>query len=94
MIRAHKNRTLAAQTPSPYYGVLKELIEHLYEDLDADIELRKLDIVIAAETANLPQDLQELVALLPSGNYTYDRVCNQLNSIITGHAWGPIYGTL
>ena len=55
---------------------------------------RRLDIVVAAEAADLPDDLAEIVNLLPPGSYTRQRLCDQLNSAIGGHAWGQVYGTV
>ena len=45
-------------------------------------------------TNDLPDDLQEIVSLLPPGSYTRERLCDQLNSAIGGHAWGQGYGTV
>ena len=39
-------------------------------------------------------DLAEIVNLLPPGSYTRQRLCDQLNSAIGGHAWGQVYGTV
>ena len=50
--------------------------------------------VVAAEAADLPDDLAEIVNLLPPGSYTRQRLCDQLNSAIGGHAWGQVYGTV
>ena len=43
---------------------------------------------------DLPDDLDEIIALLPPGTYTRQRLCDQLNSAIGGHAWGQVYGTV
>ena len=56
--------------------------------------VRRLDAVLAAEAADLPEDLLRVVWLLPPGDYTRERLCTQLNSAITGHAWGQVYGTV
>ena len=56
--------------------------------------VRRLDVVVAAESADLPEDLAEIIALLPPGTYTRQRLCDQLNSAIGGHAWGQVYGTV
>ena len=56
--------------------------------------VRRLDVVIAAETADLPDELMRIVNLLPPGDYTRQRLCDQINSAITGHAWGQVYGTV
>lgn len=56
--------------------------------------VRRLDAVLAAEAADLPDDLVRIVKLLPPGDYTRARLCTQLNSALTGHAWGQVYGTV
>lgn len=80
--------------PSPTYGALQLIIDDLYEGAPYDYEVRRLDVVIAAESGDLPADLLEVVSLLPPGNYTRARLCDQLNSAIGGHAWGLVYGTV
>lgn len=57
-------------------------------------KVRRLDVVMAAESVDLPEDLREIVDLLPPGAYTRRRLCDQLNSAIGGHAWGQVYGTV
>ena len=56
--------------------------------------VRRLDVVIAAEAADLPEELMRIVNLLPPGNYTRQRLCDQINSAINGHAGGHVYGTV
>lgn len=80
--------------PSPAYGVLQAIVDDLYEDVPYDYEVRRLDVVIAAEAGDLPADLLEIVSLLPPGTFTRARLCDQLNSAIVGHAWGLVYGTV
>ena len=63
-------------------------------DEEEPFTVRRLDVVIAAETADLPDELMRIVNLLPPGNYTRQRLCDQINSAITGHAWGQVYGTV
>ena len=89
---------------SPYYGALQDIVDDLYEvgDTKEEIiaamvnppEVRRLDVVLAAEAADLPEDLLRIVRLLPPGNYTRDRLCTKLNSALAGHAWGQVYGTV
>lgn len=80
--------------PSPEFGALQAIIDDLYEGMPADYEVRRLDVVIAAEAGDLPSDLIEIVGLLPPGTFTRVRLCDQLNSAIGGHAWGQVYGTV
>ena len=80
--------------PSPHFGALQAIVDELYDDMPYDYEVRRLDVVIAAESYDLPADLLEIVGLLPPGTYTRVRLCDQLNSSIGGHAWGQVYGTV
>ena len=80
--------------PSPAFGALQAIVDDLYEGMPADYEVRRLDVVIAAEAGDLPSDLLEIVSLLPPGEFTRVRLCDQLNSAIGGHAWGQVYGTV
>ena len=80
--------------PSPAYGALQAIVDDLFDGMPRDHEVRRLDVVIAAEAGDLPADLLEVVGLLPPGNFTRGRLCDQLNSAINGHAWGQVYGTV
>ena len=80
--------------PSPGYGALQAVIDDLFEGKPRTYAVRRLDVVIAAEAGDLPEDLLEIVNLLPPGNFTRQRLCDQLNSAIGGHAWGQVYGTV
>ena len=79
---------------SPDFGALQAIVDELFEDMPRDFAVRRLDVVIAAESNDLPADLQEIVNLLPPGEYTRQRLCDQVNSAIVGHAWGLVYGTV
>ena len=80
--------------PSPSYGALQAIVDELCEGRSRDFEVRRLDVVLAAEASDLPDDLLEIVNLLPPGTFTRIRLCDQLNSAIGGHAWGQVYGTV
>ena len=80
--------------PSPSFGALQSIVDDLYEGKPRDYTVRRLDVVIAAESGDLPDDLLEIVNLLPPGEFTRQRLCDQLNSSIGGHAWGLVYGTV
>ena len=80
--------------PSPAYGALQAIVDDLFEGMPRDYEVRRLDVVIAVEAGDLPSDLLEIVSLLPPGAFTRQRLCDQLNSAIGGHAWGQVYGTV
>ena len=86
---------------SPHYGALQGVVDALFgEDGAASapdgtlLRVRRLDAVLMAESVGLPDDLREIVNLLPPGNYTRQRLCDQINSAINGHAWGQVYGTV
>ena len=89
---------------SPYYGALQRVVDDLFRDDDAPymqlideeaaFKVSKLDAVVAAEAADLPDELVRIVTMLPSGEYTRRCLTDQLNSAITGHAWGQVYGTV
>lgn len=76
---------------APAYGALQDMVDALFAD---EVRVRRLDVVLAAESADLPDDLREIVSLLPPGDYTRQRLCDQVNSAIGGHAWGQVYGTV
>lgn len=73
------------------YGALQKVVDSLFE---SDERVSRLDVVLAAEAADLPCDLMEVVELLPPGLYARARLCTQLNSSISGHGWGYVYGTV
>ena len=89
---------------SPYYGAMQRIVDELFRDDDAPymqlideeaaFKVSKLETVMAAEAADLPDELLRIVTMLPSGEYTRRRLTDQLNSAITGHAWGQVYGTV
>lgn len=80
---------------SPHFGALQNVVDSLFAPDDPKTKaVRRLDVVVAAEAADLPDDLAEIVTLLPPGNYTRQRLCDQMNSAIGGHAWGQVYGTV
>lgn len=73
------------------YGELQRLVDTLYATEET---VSSVDVVVRAEMDDLAPDLIEVVELLPAGNYKRGRLCDQLNSIITAHGWGYIYGTV
>ena len=73
------------------YGELQRLVDALYA---TEVTVSSVDVVVRAEMDDLAPDLIEVVELLPAGNYKRGRLCDQLNSIITAHGWGYIYGTV
>lgn len=75
------------------YGELQQLVNELYAH-NMSGSVSKLDVLSRAEIDDLCDDLMEVVDLLPSGRYKRGRLCDQLNSIITAHGWGYVYGTV
>ena len=77
--------------PAEEYGELQRLVDTLFS---TDETVSRLDVVVRAETDDLCDDLLEVVNLLPAGTYRRARLCDQLNSIVTAHGWGYVYGTV
>lgn len=69
----------------------QRMIDSLYRDAGT---VSRLDVVIRAEAADLPDEVVGLVNLLPPGRYPRPRLCDQLNSAITAHGWGRTLGTV
>ena len=76
------------------YGAMQDVVDSLFAGCGPFDTVRRLDVMMAAEAGDLPDDLREIVNLLPPGTYTRQRLCDQLNSAIGGHAWGQVYGTV
>ena len=78
---------------APEYGDLQQLVNELYyHDMSGTVS--KIDVLSRAEIDDLCDDLMEVVDLLPAGRYKRGRLCDQLNSIVTAHGWGNVYGTV
>ncbi len=75
------------------YGELQQLVDQLYAGRMSST-VSKVDVVVRAEMNDLCDDLMEVIELLPAGNYRRARLCDQLNSIVTAHGWGYVYGTV
>lgn len=56
--------------------------------------VRRLDAVLLAEAIDLPTDLIGIVNLLPPGDYSRQRMCDQFNSALKGHGWNGRFGTV
>ncbi len=70
---------------------LQLLIDSIFADSD---QVERVDVLVKAETDDLPEDLIEVVRLLPQGVYKRGPLCDQLNSIIVAHGWGYVWGTV
>ena len=80
--------------PAAEYGELQQLVEALYREVGPSGAVSRIDVIMRAEIDDLSDDLREVVELLPAGSYKRGRLCDQLNSIITAHGWGLVYGTV
>lgn len=78
---------------SDEFGSLQRVVDALYADPRIET-VRRMDVLVMAEVYDLCSNLCDIVKLLPPGSYTRQKLCNQLNASITGHAWGLMYGTV
>jgi hypothetical protein len=69
----------------------QRMIDTLFRDNGV---VSRLDVVLAAENLDLPEEVIGLVNLLPPARYTRQKLCDQLNSAIVGHGWGRTLGTV
>ena len=76
-----------AREKSPDYGVLQEFIDRLFDYM-------RLEVVLEGEAYGLNGELMEVLNLLPPGLYTRDRLCGQINSSLSSHGWGYVYGAV
>lgn len=91
MMKPGGHMTNGTHARAEEYGELQRLVDALFA---TDEVVSRLDVVVRAEVDDLAPDLVEVVELLPSGSYRRARLCDQLNSIITAHGWGYVYGTV
>ena len=71
--------------------LLARFIDSLFRDAP---RVSRLDIVLRAQTYDLPDVLLEIVNNLPPTPYSRHRLADQLNSAIVGHGLSRIYGTV
>ena len=77
------------------YGELQRVVDAVFAPgISSRATASKLDVVARAEIFDLCDDLAEVVEALPSRTYTRQRLCDQLNSILTARGWGNVYGTV
>jgi hypothetical protein len=70
---------------------LIRLIEAVFRDSRV---VTRLDVVIRADALDVSPRIREIVDLLPPARYTRPKLCDQLNSAITGHGWARDLGTV
>ena len=80
-----------AREKSPDYGVLQEFIDRLFDGRE---DYMRLEVVLEGEAYGLNGELMEVLTLQPPGLYTRDRLCGQLNSSLSSHGWGFVYGAV
>ncbi len=80
-----------AREKSPDYGVLQEFIDRLFDGREDNM---RLEVVLEGEAYGLNGELMEVLNLLPPGLYTRDRLCGQINSSLSSHGWGYVYGAV
>lgn len=80
-----------AREKSPDYGVLQEFIDRLFDGRE---DYMRLEVVLEGEAYGLNGELMEVLNLLPPGLYTRDRLCDQINSSLSSHGWGYVYGAV
>ena len=80
-----------AREKSPDYGVLQEFIDRLFDSRE---DYMRLEVVLEGEAYGLNGELMEVLNLLPPGLYTRDSLCSQINSSLSSHGWGYVYGAV
>ena len=80
-----------AREKSSDYGVLQEFIDRLFICRE---DYMRLEVVLEGEAYGLNGELMEVLNLLPPGLYTRDRLCSQINSSLSSHGWGYVYGAV
>lgn len=80
-----------AREKSSDYGVLQEFIDRLFIGHE---DYMRLEVVLEGEAYGLNSELMEVLNLLPPGLYTRDRLCGQINSSLSSHGWGYVYGAV
>ena len=76
---------------SDEYGELQRFVEALYA---SETLVDNLDVQVMAQTFDLPEDLIEIVSMLPSGLYERACITDQLNSALAAHGWTQRFGTV
>lgn len=71
--------------------LLQAFVDSLYSDRKT---VTRLDVVLRAQALDLPEDLIEIVGLLPPMPMPRQLMANQLNSALKGHGWNQRFGTV
>ncbi len=78
---------------SPDYGQLQDFVDYVFRDHEGE-SFPRIEIVMQAESYDMNPDLLEIITLLPTGIYNRVKLCIQLNSALSSHGWGYVYGTV
>ncbi len=76
---------------SPHFGELQTLVDDLFASRKM---LSSTELVLNAEILDLHPDLLEICQIVPFGTYDRQTLCDQINSAMTAHGWGGVYGTV
>lgn len=76
---------------SPQFGMLQEFVDRLYRSQEF---YSRLEVIMEAEAFGLEGDLMEIIELLPPTRYHRDKLCGQINSALSSHGWGYVYGAV
>lgn len=73
----------------------REILQRFMDSLFSEAKsVRRLDAVLRAEALDLPDELREIVDLLPPGTLRRQQVADQLNSALKGHGWNGRFGSV
>ena len=77
------------------YGELQNLVDMLFAPgVSRYATVSRLDVVLKSQVFDFNDDLREVIELIPSGNFTRTQLCDQINSILSGHGWTSFYATV
>jgi len=73
----------------------RELLQRFLDSLFRERKtVKRLDVVLFAQTYDLPDILCDIVNNLPPVSYSRQRLADQLNSAIIGHGLSRRFGTV
>lgn len=73
----------------------RELLQRFMDSLFVERKfVTRLDAILRAEALDLPDELREIVDLLPPATMYRQQVADQLNSALKGHGWNGRFGSV
>lgn len=78
-------------TDTDTHEAMLRMLDSLYASARS---VERLDVVLRAETLELPEVALGIINLLPPGRYTRPRLCDQMNSAITAQGMSRAIGTV